>query len=490
MRPPGAVVLAGVRHSYLWLADGLGRPFLVSLRHPGLRLRCLAARGELSTARTIAERGLAPSFHDGVARFLVAMGGQAPGVGMAPPGVAEALALPGLSSAAELALSVRVGAWDRAARCFQARRKKSVAACRCLQGCPAGKGSALVGTKYKLQPSAVQSLRTTHPSQLSSQALALGVADKSLLLMADRSAGAGTGDVAGGLGRLTLSDTRGEEAVAAILEQATVAAAPQAPSWAANGNEQQQQQQQQNGAAEGSDEEGEESGEGAAADEPADPVNWDAALRGTSLATVLGAAASEREPREDAFGFGAEASSSTGASASASAGEGGGAAVALPAAVSPEERARVEAVTRLGLRFAEEAYDAGEADAARAALGVLVQFAHELPPRLLGELVARMGQCRMTESARNLAAAVAAGGPSAGALRDPGVAALLAALVGGYHGDAVQATLAGAGLAPLAAVHAAVWGSAGGDAALADWARQLQAGAADGRAVIIQPPIA
>ena len=57
MRPPGAVMLAGVRHSYLWLADCLGRPFILSLRHPGLRARCLAARGELTTARTIAERG-------------------------------------------------------------------------------------------------------------------------------------------------------------------------------------------------------------------------------------------------------------------------------------------------------------------------------------------------------------------------------------------------------------------------------------------------
>lgn len=48
---------AGVRHSYLWLADALGRPFTLSLRHPGIRLRSLAARGELSTARTIAQRG-------------------------------------------------------------------------------------------------------------------------------------------------------------------------------------------------------------------------------------------------------------------------------------------------------------------------------------------------------------------------------------------------------------------------------------------------
>lgn len=57
MRPAGPITLAGVRHSYLWLADCLGRPFLVSLRHPGLRLRCLAARGDITTARTIAERG-------------------------------------------------------------------------------------------------------------------------------------------------------------------------------------------------------------------------------------------------------------------------------------------------------------------------------------------------------------------------------------------------------------------------------------------------
>jgi hypothetical protein len=57
MRPAGPITLAGVRHSYLWLADCLGRPFLLSLRHPGLRLRCLAARGEITTARTIAERG-------------------------------------------------------------------------------------------------------------------------------------------------------------------------------------------------------------------------------------------------------------------------------------------------------------------------------------------------------------------------------------------------------------------------------------------------
>jgi hypothetical protein len=112
MRPAGPVVLAGVRHSYLWLADGLGRPFIIPLRHPGLRLRCLAARGELATARTIAARGLSPAFHDDVARFLAAMSPR--------DGVKQALLLPGLTPAAEMALAIRDGDWDRAARCFQA----------------------------------------------------------------------------------------------------------------------------------------------------------------------------------------------------------------------------------------------------------------------------------------------------------------------------------------------------------------------------------
>ncbi|KAL6767394.1 hypothetical protein ACKKBF_B35090 [Auxenochlorella protothecoides x Auxenochlorella symbiontica] len=110
-RPLGPVVLMGIRHSYLWLADGLGRPYLVSLRHAGVRLRCLAARSELSTARTIAERGLGAIFHDDIARYLVAMGGQ--------EGVVEALRLTGLSPQVETALAVRVEDWDRAAAAFQ-----------------------------------------------------------------------------------------------------------------------------------------------------------------------------------------------------------------------------------------------------------------------------------------------------------------------------------------------------------------------------------
>ncbi len=74
-----------------------------------------------------------------------------------------------------------------------------------------------------------------------------------------------------------------------------------------------------------------------------------------------------------------------------------------------------------------------------------MRYAHQLPPVLLEDLVFRMGQCSMTESARNLARAVAAAAPSAGGasagLQDPGVAALLAALVGGRQATAVQGTL-------------------------------------------------
>ena len=435
-------MLAGVRHSYLWLADSLGRPFLVSLRHPGLRLRCLAARGELSTARTIAERGLSPAFHDGVARFLAAMGGNGgSGLGV-PPGVKEALLLPGLSPAAELALAVRVGAWDRAARCFQAQ--------------------------------------------------ALGVADRGLLLLADRSSaavagvgGGAQGDLAGRLGALTLSDTRGEEAVAAILDaharEAATGGAGAAGGGgggaAANGGEAAQQGNGVGGEEGGEEEEGAEGGakEGG---EVRDAVDWDAALhRGALLAA--GATGAEGEEADGAK-----------AGAASSSGGGGGAAAAAVAVLSPEEQQRVERVTRLGLRFAEAAAEAGEADAARSALGVLVRFAHQLPPTLLSELVFRMGQCRMTESTRNLAVEAARGGPAAGALRDPASAALLAALVGGYHGDLVQATLTGTGLAPLAAVHAAVWGSGDGDAAVAEWERQLAASQPDGHLLVIQPPVA
>lgn len=67
---------------------------------------------------------------------------------------------------------------------------------------------------------------------------------------------------------------------------------------------------------------------------------------------------------------------------------------------------------------------------------------------------------------------------------------LLAALVGGMHGPAVQGTLQAAGLAPLAALYAAVWGGGNRDAAVADWRRQLAAAHPEAGLTTIIPPVA
>jgi hypothetical protein len=85
----------------------------------------------------------------------------------------------------------------------------------------------------------------------------------------------------------------------------------------------------------------------------------------------------------------------------------------------------------------------------------------------------------MTESARNLAGAVALA-PAGSSLRDPGVAAILAAMVGGMHGEAVLATLGAAKLAPLSAVYSTVWGSGDATQAAGLWAAGLAAGEARG----------
>lgn len=65
---------------------------------------------------------------------------------------------------------------------------------------------------------------------------------------------------------------------------------------------------------------------------------------------------------------------------------------------------------------------------------------------------------------------------------------LLAALVGGMHGPAVQGTLQAAGLAPLAAVYSAVWGTGDRQAALADWRRQLAAAHPEAAVAVVPPP--
>jgi hypothetical protein len=420
MRPAGPVTLAGVRHSYLWLADAFGRPFLVSLRHPGLRLRCLAARGELTTARTIAERGLSAAFHDDVARFLAAM---SPG-----DGVKEALLLPGLSPETEMALAIRDGAWDRAARCFQA--------------------------------------------------FALGVSDKALLtLTAGKDAtSSGAGDVADGLAGLSLGRDH-VAAVTEILREHALGSVSMTPGEDEKTTTTAAITKKASGE-DTSDSEDEEDEE----EVPfVDPVDWDAPLSpsletnnaGTTTTSTAAAAAG----KEDGHHTSTSSSTTTTTTAAFSATE----------IVEPGELRRITAAAQLGLRFADAAADAGQMDAARAALGVLVRYAPALPASILEDLVARMGRCRMTESTRNLAAAAAAARPGS-ALQDPGVAALLAALAGGLQGDAVQATLHASGLAPLSAVYAAVWGQGNRDAAIDRWKVQLSSDSAG--LVKITPPAA
>ncbi len=60
--------------------------------------------------------------------------------------------------------------------------------------------------------------------------------------------------------------------------------------------------------------------------------------------------------------------------------------------------------------------------------------------------------------------------------------------MGGQHGPAVQGTLQAAGLAPLAAVYAAVWGTGDRRAALASWQRQLAAAHPEAGPAAITPP--
>lgn len=217
----------------------------------------------------------------------------------------------------------------------------------------------------------------------------------------------------------------------------------------------------------GDDDSAQEEGEA----EYVDPIDWDAALEWSAVDE--GQPATEKEEEEE---------DSTAAEADV-------ASTSPAQLLYPGEAARVAKIAALGLRFADAAADSGHEDAARAALGVLVRYAPSLPTPLLEELVGRMGQCRMTESTRNLAGA-AAEARAGSSLQDPAVAALLAALVGGHaslHTAAVQGTLQAAGLAPHAAVYATVWGQPGQEAAVKQWQAQLAPEAAGARVAITAP---
>lgn len=129
-----------------------------------------------------------------------------------------------------------------------------------------------------------------------------------------------------------------------------------------------------------------------------------------------------------------------------------------------------------------------DADAARIVLGVFVRMAAGLPRAFLGELVLRLGQCSMTESARSLARAAAKGVSTN--LAAPSVAAPLAALIGGRNSQAVVATLTESELAPLAAIFAGVWGTEQREAACLAWQRQLDADEPHGSArFVVTPPV-
>jgi len=303
--------------------------------------------------------------------------------------------------------------------------------------------------------------------------VALGVNDKALLTLTGaigRHDANGEHDVAGRLAGLSLGSTPvgadHSAAVEAILSQHVALGGE--PTHAGGDVSEPEQQSPHSSDVAGDDVHG-GGGGGDAREIPfVDPVDWDAPLL----------------RRADNSGGDTEGEESNGAAIRASA-----AAASMTMVLDPGELRRVCASAELGLRFAEAAEDAGHADAARTALGVLVRFANVLPPLLLEELVASMGRCRMTESTRNLAAAAALARPGS-ALQAPGVAALLAALTGGGQGDTVQTTLLSSGLAPLSAVFSAVWGKGNRNVALDKWKAQLGRRASDDvHHVAIAPPL-
>ncbi|KNA11580.1 hypothetical protein SOVF_133800 isoform A, partial [Spinacia oleracea] len=84
-RPIGPLVVVGVRDGVLWLIDRYMRSHALSVSHPGIRCRCLAAYGDVVSAVKWATR-LGREHHDDLAEFMLGMGY-----------AAEALHLPGIS---------------------------------------------------------------------------------------------------------------------------------------------------------------------------------------------------------------------------------------------------------------------------------------------------------------------------------------------------------------------------------------------------------
>ncbi|CAN7024243.1 unnamed protein product [Brassica oleracea var. botrytis] len=105
-RPVGPLVVAGVRDGVLWLIDRYMCAHAISLNHPGIRCRCLAAYGDAISAVKWASR-LGREHHDDLAQFMLGMGY-----------ATEALHLPGISKRLEFDLAMQSNDLKRALHCL------------------------------------------------------------------------------------------------------------------------------------------------------------------------------------------------------------------------------------------------------------------------------------------------------------------------------------------------------------------------------------
>ncbi|KAJ4843544.1 hypothetical protein Tsubulata_007960 [Turnera subulata] len=105
-RPVGPLVVVGVRDGVLWLIDRYMCAHALSLSHPGIRCRCLAAYGDAVSAVKWAIR-LGREHHDDLAQFMLGMGY-----------ATEALHLPGISKRLEFDLAMQSSDLKRALQCL------------------------------------------------------------------------------------------------------------------------------------------------------------------------------------------------------------------------------------------------------------------------------------------------------------------------------------------------------------------------------------
>ncbi|KAH7833004.1 hypothetical protein Vadar_002270 [Vaccinium darrowii] len=105
-RPIGPLSVVGVRDGVLWLVDRYMTAHAISLSHPGIRCRCLAAYGDAVSAVKWASR-LGREHHDDLAQFMLGMGY-----------ATEALHLPGISKRLEFDLAMQSNDLKRALQCL------------------------------------------------------------------------------------------------------------------------------------------------------------------------------------------------------------------------------------------------------------------------------------------------------------------------------------------------------------------------------------